>query len=122
MSYRLHPDGPVHELRHDRPGKVYVDLLFEKPGDHVRGHEHAFDHVMRVKAGALLCVVDGVQIVLSEGDEFTIAAGKVHELRALSFGTHAECEHEIRAENGEVMPEAFAPDGVPLEWVRRLTA
>ena len=119
--YRLNDDGPLHALRHDRPGKVYVDLFFDLPGQRIPGHVHAFDHVMRVTEGALLCQVDSQDHVLRPGMERVIAAGKRHALMALASNTRAECEHDVRAENGEIMPDAFNADGIPHEWVRRLT-
>ena len=119
--YRVHDLGPLTEIRQDRPGHVYVTMTFDLPGCYVRGHVHSFDHIMRVRAGALRCVVDGVQTIYRDGDDVLIGAGKAHELWSLASNTVAECDHEIRAENGDLMPDAFSPQGIPLEWVRRLT-
>lgn len=119
--YRAHDDGPLVRLEHDRPGKIRVVLTFDMPAAHVRGHLHAFDHTMRVRSGALRVVADGVESVLRAGAEMLIPAGVRHGLWSLASNTVAECEHDIRTENGALMPEAFAPDGIPWEWAARLT-
>lgn len=119
--YRLHDAGPTHELRHDTPGKVCIVMTFAHAGQYVRGHDHAFDHVMRVAAGVLRVTAGDEARIMRAGEEMLIPEGVRHGLMALASNTVAVCEHEIRGENGELRPDAFAPDGVPIEWVDRLT-
>lgn len=119
--YQLHPFGPTQELIHDRPGKIGIRLHFLHAGMSVPGHVHAFEHWMRMLSGVLRVEANGVEHILRAGEEMLVPAHVAHGLTSLASNTVAECEHDIREANGVLMPEAFAPDGVPIEWVRRLT-
>lgn len=121
QPYRLHAAGPWHDIRQDRPGKVYVIMRFPEPLLEVPGHIHAFDHVMRVAAGIVRVTVDGASTIYRAGAEVMVPAGVRHAVQALAPDTVVECEHDVRAANGEIDPEAFSPDGIPLEWITRLT-
>lgn len=118
---RLHDKGPLTEISQARPGWVSIVMTFDLPGSHVAGHAHSFDHDMTVDCGALRCVVEGAESVVTAGQTVTIAAHKRHSMWSLRSGTVARCEHEIRYENGALMPDAFSPEGIPAEWVARLT-
>jgi hypothetical protein len=72
-------------------------------------------------SGAALIDLDGERSVVRAGDRYLVEAGKQHGVMALASDTVLLCEHEIRAENGVIDPDAFSAEGIPLEWVSRLT-
>lgn len=108
-------------ILHDRPGYITVRLEFDAPGEPIRPHVHRFGHTMRVDAGVAEADLDGQRQTLRAGEELFIPADVSHGIMPLVGGTVVSCEHEIRKENGEHDPQAFSPEGVPVEWLMRLT-
>lgn len=121
MRYRDHSDGPWIEIANARPGWITVTMTFDAAGDRTPMHAHRHDHEMECRAGAALIEIDGVQTVVKLGDRYLVEPGLRHGAKALQSGTVLVCEHEIRRENGERDPDAFSADGIPLEWIERLT-
>ncbi len=115
--------GPSVEIDQERPGWISIRLTFAEPGDFIKLHKHAFDHWMEGVEGAALLQLHltGEPRLILPGDSILIPAHAHHGARAVRRGTVLRCAHEIRAENGELYPEAFASDGIPSEWVGRLT-
>lgn len=111
----------IVEITNNRPGWLSLRLTFPNVGEIVRGHVHLFDHLMTVERGCLQLNCDGRIRTLSPKESVLISRGISHSLRALKRDTVALCEHEIRHENGELYPDAFTSDGIPVEWVQRLT-
>lgn len=108
-------------ILHDRPGIITVRLEFDAPGEPIAPHVHCFGHTMRVEAGAAKADFDGQCHILRAGEELFIPADVSHGIMPLMGGTVVSCEHEIRKENGEHDPQAFSEDGIPVEWLMRLT-
>jgi hypothetical protein len=122
MRQRLHALGPLVEYRQDRPGWVSIRLTFDEPWTHVMPHVHAFEHEMIVESGRLRLRAGDEARELGVGDRFVVPAGVPHGAEPQVGGTIARCDHEIRCANGELLPEAFSPDGVPLEWLPRIVS
>ena len=119
---QLDPIWPVREIvTHDRPGWISVRMVFDATGASVRGHAHAFDHLMTVEAGRCVISAAGEGLLLSAGESFMVPAHVEHSIVGADMGTVVRCEHEIRHENGDIDPMAFAPGGIPVEWLQRLT-
>lgn len=108
-------------LIHDRPGWITVRLEFDNAGERIDPHIHCFAHAMEVESGAALADLDGERHVVSAGETLTVPAHVRHGIVPLKAGTVVACQHEIRKENGEHDPSAFSTDGIPLEWLQRLT-
>jgi mannose-6-phosphate isomerase-like protein (cupin superfamily) len=121
MAYRHDADGPLTTISHDRPGWIVVRMEYDLPGCRTKLHVHRFDHWMVCEVGAALVEIDGKMDVVKSGDRYLVEKGKAHGVMPIMTGTVLRCEHEIRAENGEHDRDAFSPDGVPVEWVQRLT-
>lgn len=119
--YRLADDGPLTAIEHDRPGWICVRMTYDRPGSFTRLHRHRFDHWMTCIRGRAMVDIDDASTVVTVGDRYLVEAGKAHGVVPLSSDTVLLCEHEIRAENGALMPDAFSPDGIPVEWLQRLT-
>ena len=120
-AYRTQPDGPLTEVSHDRAGWIIVTLTYDLPGSETRLHVHRFDHWMTCVSGAARVEIDGEARIVRAGQRYLVEAGKAHGVVPLASNTVLLCEHEIRTANGETMPEAFSPDGIPVEWLQRLT-
>ena len=120
-SYRLTADGPVHLVYLPAPGVIAVRITWDRGLEPLRGHVHRHEHASRVVQGAVVVSFDGAARCLLQGEMIDVPAGVRHALMPTEPGTVVECEHRIRAENGDLMPDAFDPDGIPLEWVTRLT-
>jgi hypothetical protein len=118
---RLHQDGAAVSYRQDEPGWIVVRLSYDLPGAHTRLHAHAFDHWMRCIAGIAWIDIDDAAHILRPGDEYKVEAHRRHRVLPLAAGTVLDCRHEIRRENGAHDPKAFSAEGIPLEWLRRLT-
>jgi mannose-6-phosphate isomerase-like protein (cupin superfamily) len=119
--YRVTPDGPLAVVEHDRPGWICVRLTYDRLGALTHLHRHAFDHWMTCISGAALVEIDGDKRLVQAGERYLVERGKAHGVVPLSSDTVLLCEHEIRAENGALDPDAFSPDGIPVEWIARLT-
>lgn len=121
LARRDDPGGPLTVIEHDRAGWICVRMTYDFAGCRTRLHAHCFDHWMRCEHGLARVEIEGVETIVRAGDRYLVAAGKRHGVLALQSGTVLLCEHEVRAENGQHDPEAFSPDGIPVEWLRRLT-
>ena len=121
QPYRTHDDGPLTTIEHDRPGWISVRMIYDQPGCRTRLHVHRFDHEMECEAGAALIEIDGQRQVVQVGDRYLVENGKAHGVTPLRSGTVLLCRHEIRRENGEIDPDAFSAEGIPVEWLQRLT-
>lgn len=113
--YRPHEGGPLTTISIE-PGAVVVTMAFDLPGCHTRLHSHTFDHVMHCDAGRARIEIDGVQSIVGPGDSYTVEAHKRHGVQPLSLDTVLRCVHE----HADIHPDN-ALDGVPLEWLHRLT-
>ncbi len=115
MQYRTHDDGPLTTIRIE-PGAVVVEMAFDMPGAHTQMHSHTFDHWMTCTSGSARIVIDGVQTIVRAGDRYLVEAHKQHGCWPLESGTVLVCRHE----HADIHPDK-AGDGIPLEWLRRLT-
>jgi len=102
MQYRTHEDGPLTDISIE-PGAVVVTMTFDRPGDYTQLHSHAFDHEM--------------QTVLNEGGSYLVEAHKQHGIWPLASGTVLRCVHH----HEDIHPDMKPEDGVPIEWLHRLT-
>ena len=116
MQYRTHDDGPLTSIRIE-PGAVIVEMLFDLPGTFTRMHAHTFDHWMECVSGAARIVIDGVETIIKQGDRYMVAAHKHHGCWPLASGTLLRCRHE----HADIDPAKADGDGIPLEWLDRLT-
>ena len=115
-EYRSHADSPLTTLAIE-PGAVTVSLLFDQPGSHTRLHSHTFDHWMEVVRGTVRIEIDGVVSICHAGDRYLVEAHKQHSVVPLTIDALVRCVHE----NPEVHPDNVTPNGVPHEWIARLT-
>lgn len=115
MKYRTHDDGPLVVIT-VQPGAVVVTMTFERPGENTSMHSHTFDHWMACCAGSALIEIDGRAVRVATGDRYFVAAHKRHSIPWASVGTVLECRHE----HADIHPDN-AQDGIPIEWLRRLT-
>jgi hypothetical protein len=120
-QYRTHANGPLVTLKHDVPGKIGVSMLFDMPTREVEMHSHAFDHVMNIIKGPVRIYAGNECHVLNTGDLFTVPAHVKHGLVPMTLDAQVDCDHDIRYENGDLFPKAFNSEGVPKEWLDRLT-
>lgn len=115
MQYRTHDDGPLTTIG-VIPGAVVITMDFDRPGCFTRLHSHTFDHWMECVKGMARIEIDGVETIVRAGDKYMVAAHKQHGVWPLASGTVLKCVHE----SAEVHPDK-AGDGIPLEWLHRLT-
>lgn len=115
MQYRTHEDGPLTSIRIE-PGAVVVTMEFDRPLSYTRLHSHAFDHWMTCTKGSASIVIDGKYATVTEGDRYMVEAHKQHGVWPETVGTTLECRHE----HADIHPDR-AGDGIPLEWLHRLT-
>ncbi len=115
MQYRTHDDGPLTTIRIE-PGAVVVEMLFDLPICHTRLHSHTFDHTMHCVRGAARIMIDGKASEVTAGDSYLVEAHKQHGVWPLEFDTLLRCVHE----HADIDPSK-AGDGIPLEWLDRLT-
>jgi len=116
MQYRTHEDGPLTDISIE-PGAVIVTMTFDRPGDHTKLHSHAFDHEMQCVRGAARILIDDVQKILREGENYMVEAHKQHGVWPLASGTVLRCVHH----HDDIHPDMKPEDGIPIEWLRRLT-
>lgn len=116
MQYRTHEDGPLTSISIE-PGAVVVTMDFDMPGCVTQMHSHTFDHWMECVRGSARIVIDGVQTIVRAGDKYLVEAHKEHGCWPLEFGTRLVCRHE----HADIHPDKCPSDGIPLEWLRRLT-
>ena len=114
MQYRTHDDGPLTSIWIE-PGRVVVEMLFDQPGCHTRLHSHTFDHWMECIRGRAVIDIDGVTTIVGPGDRYLVEAHKRHGVQPLALDTVLRCVHE----HADVHPTG--EDGIPLEWLDRLT-
>lgn len=115
MQYRTHDDGPLTTISVE-PGAVRISLLFDVPGCHTRLHSHAFDHTMIVKRGPVRIQIDGVGSIRQTGETYMVEAHKQHSVFPLAIDAEVDCLHE----HADIHPDR-AGDGIPMEWLHRLT-
>lgn len=120
-TYRHGEEGPLTTIEHDRPGWICVRMTYDHAGCRTLLHRHRFDHWMTVVSGAALIDIDNDRQIVRAGGRYLVEKGRAHSVVPLEPETVLLCEHEIRTENGVLDPEAFSSDGIPVEWVRRLT-
>ena len=116
MQYRTHEDGPLTTISIE-PGAVCIRMDFDHPGAFTRLHSHAFDHWMEVVSGSARIVIDGVETIVRQGDRYLVEAHKQHGVWPLESGTVLRCVHE----HADIHPDKLTGEGIPLEWLRRLT-
>lgn len=116
MQYRTHDDGPLTTISIE-PGAVVVTMEFDQPGSHTRLHSHTFDHWMECASGSARIVIDEHQSVVRAGDCYMVAAHKRHGVWPLESGTVLRCVHE----HADIHPDKKPLDGIPIEWLHRLT-
>ncbi len=121
QARRVHEDGAAVTYRQDEPGWIVVRLRYDLPGSHTRLHAHAFDHWMRCISGAAWIEIDEMPRILGPGDEYLVEAHRRHRVVPLTANTVLDCRHPVRRANGIRDPDAFAPDGIPIEWLKGLT-
>jgi len=114
LEYRTHEDGPITSI-HVEKGRVIIAMDFDVPGCHTRLHSHTFDHWMECTAGSARITIDGVVSVVKDGDRYLVAAHKQHDIYPLELDTVLRCIHE----HDDI--EVGKHDGIPLEWLHRLT-
>lgn len=115
MQYRTHDDSPLTTITVE-PGAVIVTLLFDRLAASVRLHRHSFDHEMQCVKGMARIVIDDEEAILRPGDKYTVAAHKQHGVHPLALDTELRCVHY----HPDIHPDR-AGEGIPLEWLRRLT-
>lgn len=115
MQYRTHEDGPLTTIRIE-PGAVVVEMEFDLPGSFTQMHAHTFDHWMECVRGSARILIDGVQTIVRKGDRYLVEAHKQHGCWPLEADTLLRCVHE----HADIHPDG-ASDGIPLEWLTRLT-
>ena len=116
MQYRTYADGPLTTITVE-PGRVCIRMDFDRFGDHTRLHSHAFDHWMECISGSARIVIDGEQTIVRKGDRYLVEAHKQHGVWPLESGTVLRCIHE----HADIHPDNINGDGIPIEWLRRLT-
>lgn len=115
MEYRSHPDAPLTSIRIE-PGAVVVSMLFDLPGCHTRLHSHTFPHMLHCDAGRARVAIDDEVAILGPGDSYLVEAHKRHGVWPLASGTVLRCVHE----HDDIHPDK-ARNGIPVEWLDRLT-
>ena len=116
MQYRTHPGGPLTTIQVTL-GCISVRLDYGLPGAFTRLHSHAFEHSMVCVAGSARIELDGQATVVRAGDRYQVAAHRQHGVWPLERATVLLCEHL----NADIDPAKVDGDGIPLEWLRRLT-
>lgn len=116
MQYRNHDDGPLTTISIE-PGAVVVEMNFDMPESFTRLHSHTFDHWMECVRGSALIVIDGVKTVVRAGDRYLVEAHKQHSVFPLESDTLLRCVHE----HDDIHPDKIDGEGIPLEWLQRLT-
>lgn len=117
MEYRTHEHSPLTSIR-IAPGAVIVSMKFDMPGCYVKLHSHSFDHWMHVIRGTVLISIDGAVSIKHAGEKYFVAAHKQHDVTPLSIDAEVECVHE----HDDIHPDKTdGGDGIPIEWLRRLT-
>lgn len=116
MQYRTHEDGPLTTVSIE-PGQVCITMDFDHPGAFTQLHSHTFDHTMYCVSGSARILIDGVQTIVFAGDTYLVEAHKQHGVWPLESGTVLRCVHE----HADIHPDKAPADGIPLEWLQRLT-
>lgn len=116
MQYRTHDDGPLTTIRIE-PGAVVVTMEFDTPCSFTRLHAHTFDHWMTCIKGRARIVIDDALSTINAGDRYMVEAHKKHGVWPLETGTVLRCVHE----HADIHPDKKPADGIPLEWLERLT-
>lgn len=116
MQYRTHDDGPLTTISIE-PGAVIVTMEFDQPCSYTRLHSHAFDHWMECVSGSARIVIDGESQTVRPADRYMVEAHKQHGVWPLEVGTVLRCVHE----HADIHPDKKPADGIPLEWLERLT-
>lgn len=116
MQYRTHDDGPLTSI-HIEPGCVIVTMDFDTPGAFTRLHSHTFDHWMDCVSGSARVVIDDFETIVRVGDRYLVEAHKQHGVWPLESGTVLRCVHE----HADIHPDKKPSDGIPMEWLHRLT-
>lgn len=116
MQYRTHDDGPLTTIRIE-PGAVVVTMEFDQPCSYTRLHSHAFDHWMECVSGSARIVIDGESQTVRPADRYMVEAHKQHGVWPLEVGTVLRCVHE----HDDIHPDKAPADGIPVEWLHRLT-
>ena len=114
MIYRATDDGPLTSIAVQR-GRIVIDLRFDLPGCSTKLHAHTFDHMMTCLSGAARVSIDDESRTMVAGDTYLVAAHKQHAIVPLSIETVLQCVHE----NPDIDERGL--EGIPLEWLRRLT-
>ncbi|MES2048875.1 MAG: AraC family ligand binding domain-containing protein [Pseudomonadota bacterium] len=113
-QYRVHAAGPLNSI-HVEPGVIYIDKEYDMPGVFDRFHSHAFGHWVTCLEGSVRIEDDNGENVLRKGDKLFLDAHVKHGLWALEAPTKVRCEHL----NEDIV--IGSTDGIPLEWITRLT-
>lgn len=86
-------------VQHYFAGGVYAKQLWLRDkGWKVAQHEHNFEHLSFLATGTVRVTVDGVDCVYTAPAGVKIAAGKVHEIEALTDNCLWLCIHAVPAE------------------------
>lgn len=116
MQYRDHEDSPLTSIRIEE-GAVIVTMEFDTLGCVTRLHSHTFDHWLTCIKGSARVVIDGVETIVREGDRYLVEAHKQHGVFPLETGSILECRHE----HDDIHLSDKPHDGIPMEWLSRLT-
>ncbi|SNT29231.1 hypothetical protein SAMN06265795_12260 [Noviherbaspirillum humi] len=116
MKYRTHDDGPLTSIS-VVPGAVVIEMDFDVPGCHTRLHAHTFDHWMECVRGSARVEIDGIESIVGPGDRYLVEAHKKHAVHPLALDTLLRCVHE----HADIHPDKTDGEGIPLEWLQRLT-
>lgn len=114
-QYRTHEAGPLTSIFVE-PGAVVVEMQFDDSACFTRMHAHTFDHWMECVRGSARIAIDGEQTIVKAGDRYMVEAHKQHGCWPLEPDTLLRCRHE----HADIHPDK-AGDGIPLEWLDRLT-
>lgn len=97
-------------------------MVFPKAGDIEVGHEHNFDHLTLLAAGALDVTVNGKTTNFKAPQMIYIRANTVHELVATQDNTVAYCIHALRDGDGvdDIIDPSMIPEGAGPEFYKPL--
>lgn len=115
VPYRTHEGGPLTTIT-IVPGAVVVEMRFESIFEYARLHSHTFDHWMECTEGSAMIVLGHERRNVTKGERYLVEAHQQHGVWPREVPAVLRCVHE----HADIHPDR-AGDGVPLEWLHRLT-
>lgn len=116
QEYRTHTNGPLVKIGIE-PGAVIVRMTADVMPCWVKMHRHIFDHDMICKDGSATLSLNGCVRKITAGEKVAVEAHAAHDLVFHKLGTVVECRHE----HADIHPDKTDGDGIPMEWLDRLT-